>query len=197
MGYKKAEHGLVCSHFKISSAFRTQRHTEMAKSFASIEWLSQSSCKVGDKKTSLTLKDQQTTFYTWSPVMRSVPQTAHVAPYPGIQRLAYPGTNYASSYLWENEKSTHFKDYEAPSYTLDNQRVSPFNELSQRDMEASCSPIYNGQYNASENYVSSSQGSNISQDLPSSNQESYENQGEQTSFNEDFSHSGKFMSIIP
>ncbi|XP_069835107.1 homeobox protein vent1-like [Dendropsophus ebraccatus] len=159
----------------------------MAKSFASVEWLSQSSCKEDNKNTSLTLMDPQTTFDTWSPVMRSIPRIAHVAPYPGSQSLAYSGNNHTSSYLWDSDRSTPSSDYETSSYPLDNQRVSPFSE---RHMEASCSPVYNGKYNGPENFTSTSPDSNISPDLPSSDQEPYENQGEQTSFNEDFAHSG-------
>ncbi|XP_040294200.1 homeobox protein vent1-like [Bufo bufo] len=158
----------------------------MAKSFASVEWLSQSSHREDNMKTSLTLKDQQTTCNTWTPVMRSIPRIAHVAPYPGTQRLTSPGNNHASFYLWDIEQSTKDK---VQSYTLDSQRASPSNKLSKEDIEASCSPIHNGQYNTSENFVISSQGSNISQDVPSSSQESYESQ-EQRSFTEDFSHSG-------
>ncbi|XP_056388295.1 homeobox protein vent1-like [Hyla sarda] len=154
----------------------------MAKSFASVEWLSQSSCKEDNRNSNL--RDQQTTFDTWNPVMRSVSRIAHVAPYPGTQRLAYPGNNHASSYLWASEQPTPSNGYEVPSCTLDNQRVS------QSHMEASCSPVYCGQYNTSENFVSTSPDSNISPDLPSSGQKSYEHQGEETSFHEDFVHSG-------
>ncbi|XP_071986069.1 uncharacterized protein [Engystomops pustulosus] len=188
MGYKKPEPLPLTSHFRISTA---QGHTEeMAKTFASVEWLSQSSHKEDTYKTSLTSTDQQTTFNSWNPVMRTMPKIAHVAPYPGTERLAYPGNYHASSYPWENEQPTPSNDYEFPSYTMDSQRVSPFSDISSRDMEASCSPIYNGQYKSSENLIGTDQESGISQELPSSNQESCENQGEQTSFNEDFAHSG-------
>ncbi|XP_077112085.1 uncharacterized protein LOC143767561 [Ranitomeya variabilis] len=157
----------------------------MAKSFASVDWLSQSSHD-DNQKTILTSEDHQTSCHPWDPLMRSFPKIAHVFPYPETQRLTYPGNNDVSSYLKDNEQSTTSNIYNDPSWTLDNQRVSPLHE---KNLEESCSPNYNGQHNASENFVSISKESNISEDLPSATEESCDNQGESTSFNEDISHS--------
>ncbi|XP_073402432.1 uncharacterized protein [Dendrobates tinctorius] len=157
----------------------------MAKSFASVDWLSQSSLE-DNQKTSLTSEDQQTLFHPWDPAMRSFPKIAHVFPYPETQGLAYPGNNDLSSSLKDNGQSTTSSMYKDPSWTMDNQD-SP---LHKKNLEESSSPNYNGQQIASDNFVSTTKESNISQNLPSATQESCDNQGEPTSFNEDISHSG-------
>ncbi|XP_075034358.1 uncharacterized protein LOC142095300 [Mixophyes fleayi] len=154
----------------------------MDRSFASVEWLSQSSrkdpedCKMMSSLPPM-LRDYQGTFCSWNPVIRPFTKIAHVAPYPGTQRQTYSGSNYPN--FWDNSQLFNSSDYEVSPYSP---RLNLLPESPKRDLEASNSPICSGQYTPQANSTSS-------QDFPTSSQEVYENQAEKTKLTEDFANS--------
>ncbi|XP_063819815.1 homeobox protein vent1-like [Pseudophryne corroboree] len=165
----------------------------MDRSFASVEWLSQSSrndtaaCKVMPSLPAMPT-DSQSTFYTWSPVMRPVTKIAHVAPYPGTQRQTYLESNYASPQPWDNHQSFNSSDCEVSHYRTDSPRLPFFTESSHKDFQASQSPTCSGQ--SGKVFANKTQDSTSSQEFPTSSQEVYEKPADKTNLTENIARTG-------